>query len=371
MESKKKNSGFTFGSSQVSNRDLHWAEWWNKMIWKNQHLQVLVSTHLKKCKIMVSGAGFKEGFWWKIAVEGMNDESCGSHLPFLCWNGGLSLKLTAPTWKWMGRNTSFLLGWPIFRCEMLVLGSAFPRECQRDFHIIGNQPTSFTWHTPTKFAVCLPVETITKKNTSGWNLVFKVMFNTDPSPTNTTRLFSCQVQGFQLENYQPWCDEIISCHPLMLQQKSTKFGLQNAENHLLRLDSSSRWQTSNVATATVGRHSINMAICEVAGAVVAVACAATLLEGACGTAVFQPHGAPRPWRIFASKTEVQFVDTMSLTLLTSSSLYIGIHFRQTCRSLNIGFWRSHDFDIAVWAVKGVIVIVMFQAPTVTANSRGP
>ena len=63
-----------------------------------------------------------------------------------------------------------------------------------------------------------------------------------------------------------------------------------------------------------------------------------LLEGACGTAVFQPHWPPRPWRIFASKT----------AKCNSSR----IHFRQTCGSLNIGFWRRRAFDSADFFAEG-------------------
>lgn len=109
----------------------------------------------------------------------------------------------------------------------------------------------------------------------GWFLRW-CLIQTPPQPIQLA-MFSCQVQEFQWEHYQPWCDEIISCHPLMLQQKSTKLGLQNAENHLLRLDSLANIQCCN-GNRWTPRHSINMAISEVAGSVVAVAWAATCLK---------------------------------------------------------------------------------------------
>ena len=156
------------GSSQVSNRDLNRSRVMKQNYWEknNQHLQVLVSTHLKRCKMMISGAGFKEGIMQNCG-GGNDDEKLWFSFAFFVLKWWFIPETNSSHLKMNGRNTSFLLGWPSFRCEMLVLGSVFPRECQRDFHIIGNQPTSFTWHTPTKFAVCLPVKTITKKNTSG------------------------------------------------------------------------------------------------------------------------------------------------------------------------------------------------------------
>ena len=63
----------------------------------------------------ISRTSERSRWGWNGSRVTSNGKKTTGSLPYL--------KLTVRTWKWMVGNSRFLLGWPIFRGELLVSGS--------------------------------------------------------------------------------------------------------------------------------------------------------------------------------------------------------------------------------------------------------